>query len=420
MDESPEQLQTPERPVRLALIGCGNRARAVYEPLMESLAPWIEPVAVCDPVPEARARSAGRLGVPAFDDLRRLIEKRPMEAALVITPRPTHYALVMALLDAGVHCHVETPFAWTVAQSQRMVEAAGDAGPTLTVTENFPRMPIDRFAQTVRDDGCLGLIGRVFSYNANANYHNNARWLAFAGQPPVWVQAIRHDMEHPSYGGGEGPAVEDYHSRFFRFPDGLLITDHRSNSKCRLGRTPRPGYEEYQGTVGTLRHRPKPGCRFEGRASLHRCSQEQFGDEGRALADQHIPVEVLKENGCWAGWRAETPEGPIEYLNPLRTDARVGWADADYWYGVAVMDHVVDFALSVRGLRDPEFSAEEAAVAVMMDKAAQLSMRKEGRRVEMPLDADNPVDAETMEADLRRFGADPLDYPAVLAAMFNE
>jgi len=414
MTDNTTDVPHPDDPVRIALVGCGSRSRTVYLPLLESLDPWVRVVAVCDPVREHRERFAAQLDVPAYADLRSLIAERPMEAALVITPPATHYALVTALLRAGVHCHVETPFADTIAQCRRMVETARERRVTLTVTENFPRMPIDRFSQTLRDDGYIGPIQRVFSYNANANYHNNARWIAFARTHPLWVQAVGHDLPHPTFRSEGGPTqTEHYRSRFFQFPDNLLITDHKSNNKSPLGRTDRPGYEEFHGPLGTLLHRVKPGCPYEGEAFVHQWNP-------RDDTERDTAVEVLRdETGCWAGWRAATPDRTIAYHNPLRTDARIGWTHGDYWYGVAVMAHMVDFANSVRGLSEPEFTAADAAMAVMMERAAEVSDREAGRRVTMPLPEDNPVDAELLAADQRRLGADPLDVEAVLDASFG-
>ena len=45
-------LPVPEKPVRVALIGAGQRSREIYAPLFDDLKPWISLIAVCDPVHE--------------------------------------------------------------------------------------------------------------------------------------------------------------------------------------------------------------------------------------------------------------------------------------------------------------------------------------------------------------------------------
>jgi len=411
-----ERLPVPDSPVELALVGAGNRARSVYIPLLDDLAPWVRVVAVCDPQADRANLWAERLQARPYTDVRALVHDRVAEAALVLVPMDFNHSLVMFLAESGLHVHSETMWASMVCQAHEMLEAGRRNGVVLTVCENFPRMPIDRFAQTVRDCGYLGPIKRIVSYNANANYHNNARWLAFAQDHPIWVQSVEHRLEHPRLRSGHRrERAENYRWRGFMFPDDLFVVDHASNTLGQIGRTARPGYEEWHGTMGTLRHEPRPGAPFDGVASLHRCS----GESDRAEADWHTPVEVLLEDGCWAASRADTPAGRIEYVNPLRTGARTGWTHAGHWYGVAVMDHIVDFALAVRGLREPEFTDCDALMTVMMQAGAWESARDEGRRVKLPLEGEVAFDVAERQRQQEAYGVDPLDVEAMLEYGFG-
>ena len=56
----------PADPLRVALIGTGNRSKTTYRPLFDYLKPWVEIVAVCDPVRESADEFAESIGVPAF------------------------------------------------------------------------------------------------------------------------------------------------------------------------------------------------------------------------------------------------------------------------------------------------------------------------------------------------------------------
>ena len=48
----PNEIPIPKEPLKVALIGAGNRASVSYRPVFGLLKPWIELVAVCDPVEE--------------------------------------------------------------------------------------------------------------------------------------------------------------------------------------------------------------------------------------------------------------------------------------------------------------------------------------------------------------------------------
>ena len=60
-------------PVRVALIGTGNRASTIYQPLLPVLKDWVEVVACVDPVEEHCDRAAAALGARAYYDVRELV-----------------------------------------------------------------------------------------------------------------------------------------------------------------------------------------------------------------------------------------------------------------------------------------------------------------------------------------------------------
>ena len=67
----------PDRPVDIAVIGAGNRSSTTYQGLFQSLRPWVNVVAVCDPVKEHADRYADAVDAHAFHDLTRLSQSRP-------------------------------------------------------------------------------------------------------------------------------------------------------------------------------------------------------------------------------------------------------------------------------------------------------------------------------------------------------
>ena len=66
----------PNEPLKIAIVGAGQRMRNMYRPLFASLKPWIEVVAVCDPVKEHTDPLADQLGVPAYYNIHQLIKDR--------------------------------------------------------------------------------------------------------------------------------------------------------------------------------------------------------------------------------------------------------------------------------------------------------------------------------------------------------
>ena len=419
---------TSAEPVRIALIGAGNRAQTEYAPLISSLRPWAQLVVVCDPVKANCDALAARLGVPAVYDIRKLVTEVKPEAALIVTPVESHHSISIYLSSHGIHNMTETTWASTVLQTKDMIATARRHNVIVRVGENFYRFPPDRFAQTLKTSGYLGRIGRIFSYADHTGYHNNSRWIRFAGAHPQWVQCLEHSMAHPAFYSmpQRRHTEENLNARFFGFADGFLVMDTGSGHvKGHLGRHPRPGYTEWQGERGTLMYRAGghewgSDLDFE----LRYCSDAKFAAQqeasgqltGGGLADQVTPVVMEMDGAHWVRSYANTPSGVIEYVNPYRP-LDTGARPYD-WYGAAIMGHIVDFVLAACGLRASEFSAEDALMSEMMEVGARESALNEGKRIRLPVEGDLETDALTLAALRKRYGVDPLDVEAMLAISY--
>ena len=240
--------------LRVALVGTGNRSKTTYRPLFDYLKPWINLVAVCDPVKGSADEFAQSLGVPAFYDLKELVKARPMEAAFVVSPIPSHHSICCYLLSHGIHVNVETSMCSLLIQAREMVQAARDNDAVLRIAENFFRFPFDRMMKLIAEDGFIGPVKRLTCWHDHTGYHNNSRWIRFFGAHPSEVQAISHVM--PTDGhyqlAHRYHESEKYRAHFFWFPDQALVIDHAGNIKSMLGRYPRPGYTELAGSRGAI------------------------------------------------------------------------------------------------------------------------------------------------------------------------
>ena len=237
-------------------------------------------------------------------------------------------------------------------------------------------------------------------------------------------------MSHPAFYSmpQRRHAQETLNARFFHFTNDLLVMDVGSGHvKGHLGRHPRPGYTEFQGERGTLVHRAGVSAGWGGeQTELRHVSdaklapaQEAAGNlNGGGVADVITPVIHDSTGDVWTGLHADTPTGRIEYVSPLRTHVKCGKVNLRDWYGVAVMEHVVDFALAVRGLRASEFTDEDALMSDMMEVGAHESALQEGRRIKLLIEGDLEADALTRERERKQFGVDPLDVEAMLSVSF--
>ncbi len=110
--------------VRMGLIGCGGRGRYVARFMRE--APNVEFVALAD-VHEPSAAAAREWAggeARAFQDFRRVLDMKDVDAVLVATPDHWHATATVLALRAGKDVYCEKPLAHNVREGRAIVEAA--------------------------------------------------------------------------------------------------------------------------------------------------------------------------------------------------------------------------------------------------------------------------------------------------------
>lgn len=122
-----------ERRLRVGVIGAGGIARAAHLPNLKRN-PRVEVVAVADMVSATAKQAAADFDVPRwYDSLEELVNDPAVEAVTVCTWPGAHASAVVAAAAAGKHVLCEKPIAASLADADRMVEAADAAGVTFAM-----------------------------------------------------------------------------------------------------------------------------------------------------------------------------------------------------------------------------------------------------------------------------------------------
>lgn len=226
---------TPASTARLPIgvIGAGAIGRMHLERLVRHDA--VAPGAIADPTDAAR-ELAERLGVPWFADYRDMLAKAALGAVIVATPNDTHAEIGIACISRGLPVLMEKPVADSVADAQRLCDAAAAAGVPLMVGHQRRHNPILRRAKALIDEGVLG---RPVSATAMATWwkpdaYFDLAWRRSAGGGPVLINLI-HDVDLLRFLVGEiaevqavtssavrGFEVEDTAAITLRFANGAL------------------------------------------------------------------------------------------------------------------------------------------------------------------------------------------------------
>jgi predicted dehydrogenase len=115
--------------MRAAVIGVGHLGKH-HARILSSL-PGVTLVGVVDTNADRAASIAADHGTQAFSDWRELAGK--MDAAVVAVPTEAHAEIAVPLVESGVHTLVEKPLASTVAEADRLIQAARSGGAVLAV-----------------------------------------------------------------------------------------------------------------------------------------------------------------------------------------------------------------------------------------------------------------------------------------------
>jgi len=183
--------QVQQGPVRVALIGSGRMGSYHGETLARRL-PGATLAAVADPAPGAAEKLAAVLGAPTFaTDPAQLFADQDIDAVVIAAPARFHADLVVAAATAGKGVFCEKPMALTVADADRAIAAAQQAGVVLQVGFNRRFAPDWVAARALLDDGTLGSPRLLRSVTRDPGGFDPAR----VAPNTIFLETLIHDFD---------------------------------------------------------------------------------------------------------------------------------------------------------------------------------------------------------------------------------
>jgi predicted dehydrogenase len=224
-------------PLRIGLVGLGTMGRGHLE--KEQALDEARIVAVADVVPSAVQAAREKYGVRGFDSYEALIESGEVEAVLIATPHPFHAPIAIHAAERGLHVLSEKPIAVTVAEADRMVDAARRANVRLGVMFQTRTDPVFRAARRILEAGEIGQVYRTTLvatawYRTQAYYDSGAwrgTWTGEGGgvvmnQAPhsldafVWLGGQPSRVQARAWTRGHRIEVEDTVTAMLEYPNG--------------------------------------------------------------------------------------------------------------------------------------------------------------------------------------------------------
>jgi len=199
----------PSERVRVGVIGIGMRAFGVAGSF--TLAPGVDLVAVADVYDSRLTRAKELFGekLEATKDYRRILDRKDIDAVLIATPDHWHKRQIIEAMDAGKDVYCEKPMTYTIDEGFEIIEAERRAKKILYVGSQFVSSPLMDMAKKLIDDGKLGQITLVKSWE-NRNTPTGA-WFY-----PVAPDASEKTIDWKAW-LGSAPQLPFDARRYFRW-----------------------------------------------------------------------------------------------------------------------------------------------------------------------------------------------------------
>jgi predicted dehydrogenase len=236
------------------IIGIRNRGMAWAEAVQSH--PDFELSGVADNDPEILRMRSETLKLPEDRrhlDYRQALGSGRYRVVIVVTPNHLHYRMARDVLNAGVHCVLEKPFAETLTQAQELVDLAERKALALVIGHNYRfKAPFLGIAGVVREGRLGPLIGGEISFHRHRPPRfEHERPMRY---PLLFLQAVHHLDLLISF---LPRPIEEIHCRHYLPPgspwdspsvchlvlgcaDGTLLS-YRGSYECRGEQTPYNG-----------------------------------------------------------------------------------------------------------------------------------------------------------------------------------
>lgn len=146
------------RKLKIAVIGIGGMGEHTHVRFFSEMKD-VEIVALCDIVREKAEKAAQKYNIPAvYENYMDVFEIPGLDAVDICTPNHLHSVIAVAALEHGLHVFCEKPDAVSVAEAEKMKNAADKSGKILMVMRNNRYMPISLYLKDYIKDGKMGKI----------------------------------------------------------------------------------------------------------------------------------------------------------------------------------------------------------------------------------------------------------------------
>ena len=196
-----------EERINFGLIGCGSMGAYLSERFNGLEEGSI--VAVSDIDPTMGKSLAAKIEADYVPDLDELLGRKDLKAVIVAAPNHLHADLTIKAASAGKHVFCEKPMALSLADCDRMMQAANKNGVKLMVGHVLRLFPTFTKIKEIIDEGAIGKISSI-SMRRLAKLDLESSWRRDKGLSGGGLFEVSiHELDYMRYLAGE---VEEVYS----------------------------------------------------------------------------------------------------------------------------------------------------------------------------------------------------------------
>ncbi|MDD3826501.1 MAG: Gfo/Idh/MocA family oxidoreductase [Anaerolineae bacterium] len=337
--------------VRFGLIGCGRVAPRHAQSLIQL--PETQLVSVADIREDRARRFSAEYGAQAYTDYHDMLARPDIDAVTVCVPSGLHAQVAIDVLQAGKHVLVEKPIALNLADADRMIATAREAGLRLgVVLQNRYNSPVQQ-VRTLIDQGRLGklYLGSVCVrwYRPQSYYEDGWHGTLSMDGGALMNQSIHH-LDALQWFMGPVASVYAYTATLAHTMEsedvGVAVVRFRSGALATIEGSTLTWPQNLEGSVAV------------------------FGEHGSVK----VGGTALSRITLWK------VDGELEREAEILTGQRV---DPPTVYGYSHREVIHDFARALLDGREPSTPGPEARKSLALVLAIYESART-GREVQLP------------------------------------
>src|SRR5438094_1944498 len=162
--------------IRVGMIGVGNRGQDLLREA-QSVGD-VQLVAVADVYSRRRDEASKMVpGIRTFDDHRRLLDMKDLDAVIVASPLHTHARHFLDTLAAGKDLYSEKTMTWSIPEAEQCLNAAKKSDRIVQIGLQWESSGAFADAKQWIKDGLAGKVTQVESWMSRNTPHGKGQWV---------------------------------------------------------------------------------------------------------------------------------------------------------------------------------------------------------------------------------------------------